>query len=535
MKISLFSAVAGVLFLSGTTASAQAPIIIVEDKHDVSGAVSDMPLMDSAFLNQQVERGDIAAAPPMVDTGLGPVADGRVQSTVNVSVSAATVGAHFQALSAGAGGGGTYNPPDTNGAVGNGQFVQWVNAGFAVYDKTSGALLKGPVAGNSLWAGFGGDCETLNNGDPIVQFDKINQRWVMSQFAVGNNPNKQCVAVSTTADATGTFNRYSFTYPVGDFVDYPKMSTWPDGYYVTYNVFPFSGSGYLGAMVCAMDGASMRTGAAATQVCFGPNATYFGLLVADFDGTVQPTVGAAAFVMGQDSSSSSSNLRMWRFHVDFATPANSTFPFATPTAVPVPSYSTPCTSQTRGQCVAQAGTGILLESLGQRLMHRLVWRMAGNRESIVGVHTVGANNGGPTGIRWYEIRNPSTTPVVFQASTFQPDTKFRFMPSIAMDKMGNIAIGYSVSDASTFPSIAMVGRLRIEPANFLEAEQILVTGAGSQNSSNGTGGNRWGDYSALTVDPADDCTFYYTNEVLPANGVFNWNTYVYSFKFPNCH
>jgi len=130
-----------------------------------------------------------------------------------------------------------YSPPDTNGAVGATQYVQWVNAEFAVFDKVTGALLAGPTEGNALWHGFGGGCEANNDGDPIVQYDKLAQRWVLTQFSISTLPYLECVAVSTTSDATGTYNRYSFSFGNVDYGDYPKLGVWPDAYYMSFNIF----------------------------------------------------------------------------------------------------------------------------------------------------------------------------------------------------------------------------------------------------------------------------------------------------------
>jgi hypothetical protein len=173
-------------------------------------------------------------------------------------------------------------PSDTDGAVGATQYVQWVNTAFAVYNKSTGALAYGPVAGNTLWSGFGGGCETNNDGDIIAQYDKAASRWVMTQFSVSTTPYLQCVAVSTTSDATGSYNRYSFTYGNTQFNDYPKLGVWPDAYYISYNIFN-NGVTFAGAKVCAFDRNKMLTGAAATQVCFQLSTAFGGLLPSDLD------------------------------------------------------------------------------------------------------------------------------------------------------------------------------------------------------------------------------------------------------------
>ena len=225
-------------------------------------------------------------------------------------------------------------PPDTNGAVGATQYVQWVNTSFAVYNKSTGALVYGPAAGNTLWSGFGGRCSTDNSGDPIVMYDQLANRWVMMQFAVSTTPYMQCVAVSQTSDATGAWNRYSYSFGTG-FNDYPKGGVWPDAYYVTYNMFA-NGATFSGAQVCAMDRAAMLSGAAATQQCVQLSTTYGGLLPAYLDGATAPPAGAPNYVVGFDDVNNNA-LRLWRYHVDWATPANSSL--TGPTSIPVTASS----------------------------------------------------------------------------------------------------------------------------------------------------------------------------------------------------
>src|SRR2546421_5182453 len=191
-------------------------------------------------------------------------------------------------------------PPDTNLAVGATQVVQWVNESYAVFNKSTGALVLGPVAGNSLWAGFGGGCQTNNDGDVVVQYDKINNRWILTQFSVSTTPYLQCVAVSTTSDATGTYNRYAFNYGSSEFPDYPKLSVRPDAYYISFNMFTNT---FTGAQVCAYDGAAMRAGSAATQVCFHLSSSYGGLLPSDLDGSTLPPPGSPDFFLNFSSKS----------------------------------------------------------------------------------------------------------------------------------------------------------------------------------------------------------------------------------------
>ena len=421
-------------------------------------------------------------------------------------------------------------PPDTNGAVGATQYVQWVNESFAVFDKATGALVLGPVAGNTLWSGFGGGCQTNNDGDPIVQYDKLANRWIMTQFSVTTTPYLQCVAVSTTSNATGSYYRYAFSYGNTQFPDYPKLGVWPDGYYISYNIFN-NGSTFAGSKVCAFDRAKMLIGdVTAAQQCFQLSTSYGGLLPSDLDGATLPPAGSPNFFLNFGTN----RLNLWKFHADFATPANATL--TGPTSIPVAAFTPACSGG--GACIPQPGTNQKLDSLADRLMYRLAYRkrpvLQSSVESLVVNHSVsvGTNKrNSVTSVRWYELRDPNGTPTVFQQGTLGPsDGTHRWMGSIAMDKQGNIALGYSASSSSVYPSIRYTGRLAGDLVNTMQTENIIQALGGSQLPNLG----RWGDYSAMTVDPVDDCTFWYTNEYLKSNGTFNWSTRIASFKFQGC-
>jgi hypothetical protein len=415
-------------------------------------------------------------------------------------------------------------PPDTNGAVGATQYVQWVNESFAVFNKSTGALVFGPVAGNTLWSGFGGGCQSNNDGDPIVQYDKAANRWVFTQFSVSTTPFLQCVAVSTTSDATSTFNRYSFSYGNTQFPDYPKLGVWPDAYYISFNIFN-NGTTFAGAKVCAYDRNAMVLGNPATQVCFQLSSSFGGLLPSDLDGSAAPPAGAPNVFVNFGSNS----LNLWRFHVDFAIPANSTL--TGPINLPVAPFSPACSG---GACIPQPNTRQKLDTLADRLMYRFAYRNTTTRELAVVNHSVqvsGNKRSQVDGIRWYQLGNlTSGTPTVVQQGTFSPDSNSRWMGSIAMDKVGDIAVGYSVSSSSVFPSIRYTGRVPSDPLGTLEAENSIKAGTGSQLPNL----SRWGDYSAISIDPGDDCTFFYTTEYLKSSGTFNWSTQIASFKFPGC-
>jgi hypothetical protein len=503
-----------ILFL-GQTRSQEKVEVINEVKHDVSPALRDIPPVPEQVGLQRI----IPLRRPHPTLNVTPQDDPIRQTTLG-PLATATTGLNVQGVGVGLGNfSDCCAPPDTNGAAGATQYVQWVNLSFAVFDKGTGNLVHGPVAGNTLWSGFGGPCETRNDGDPIAQYDKAAGRWVMAQ-PVFASPYMYCIAVSTTSDATGSYHRYAFSMP--NFPDYPKLTVWPDGYYASFNMF--SGNSFAGARACAFNRAAMLAGTAATQVCFQESTNVASLLPSDLDGATAPPAGSPNFYMNFGSNS----LNLFRFHVNFTTPNSSTF--TGPINIPVASFSEACGG---GACVPQPSTSQKLDSLADRLMYRLAYRNFGTRESLVVNHSVfvtGNKHSQVDGVRWYEIRNPNTTPVVFQQGTFSPDSNTRWMGSIGMDKVGDIAVGYSVSSASLAPSIRYTGRVPSDPLNTLQSENTILNGAGSQLSNL----NRWGDYSSISIDPVDDCTFWYTTEYLMNNGTFNWSTRIASFKFPTC-
>jgi len=492
-----------------------------EDHHDHSIPLAQMtaaPLRSDVGENEPIRL--------MPNRGKGSPADPIVQSVVG-GAAAPTLGTGFDGLGQGfTGPQGTFSitgaPPDTNAAVGATQVVEIVNTGFAVFSK-SGTVLYGPAATNTLWSGFGGACQTTNDGDGVVRYDALANRWVITQFAnvQTSGPFFECVAVSQTSDATGSWNRYSYQY--SSFPDYPKLSVWPDAYYVTYNLFNASGTTFQGAEDCAMDRSAMLAGTTAIQQCFTTSNSFGGLLAADFEGGTAPPAGEASTVLALGTTATS--LASWKFHVDWSTPANSTF--TGPTTITVASYTPACGST--GTCIPQSGTTQKLDSLSDRLMFRLAYRNYGDHEAIVTNDAVTA--GSSVGIRWYELRGLSGTPTVFQQGTYAPDASYRWMGSIAQDKVGNIALGYSASSSSAHPSIRVTGRLAGDAVGTMtQGETTVLTGGGSQT----TNLSRWGDYSSMVVDPVDGCTFWYAQEYIPSNGTFNWRTHLNSFTLPNC-
>lgn len=419
-------------------------------------------------------------------------------------------------------------PPDTNGAVGAKQFVQMVNVTIAVYAKSNGALQLGPAAIHTLWSGFGGLCEFgggtptfADGGDPVVLYDHLAGRWLVTQlqFDTTFTHTAQCVAVSTTSDATGSYNRYEYDFGT-NFPDYPKWGIWPDAYYNTINVFP--PHGFAGAQACAFDRNAMLAGLPASAICFQQPSTVSSLLPADLDGSALPPPGSPNYLVGLADST---HLNFFRFHVDFNNPANASF--VGPTLISVAPYSEICARATTVACVPEPQPGEKLDGLSDRVMFRLAYRNSGDHESLVVNHTVAG--GALAGVRWYEIRNPSAPFIYQQATLIDPDVNY-WLGSIAMDHAGNMALGFSVSSHTVFPSIYLAGRAPTDPAGAMFGPSVLVNGSGVQFSSF----KRWGDYSSMSVDPTDDCTFWFTSEYYLTTGSFNWSTRIGSFKFDGC-
>jgi hypothetical protein len=424
--------------------------------------------------------------------------------------------------------GGGFVPPDTNSAVGATQVVETVNVAYAVYDKTTGAQLMAPTNIQTLYAPLGGECATGNLSDPVATYDKAAGRWLITMIAFNNSftINDSCVAVSTSSDATGTFHLYKFSYGT-TLPDYPKLGVWPDAYYVTTDSFP-NGGFFTGAETCALDRTNMLAGNAAKMICFQRGTSDFALLPADLDGATAPPAGSPNYEM---DLASSTKLNLYKFHVDFSVPTNSTF--TGPTTLTVASYTDACAST--GTCIVQPSPGEKLDALGDRLMYRLAYRNFGDHEALVVNHSIKAAGTGhaPSAVRWYEVRSPGSSPVIFQQGTVGGGTSSvaRWMGSIGMDKVGDIALGYSKSNATVKPSIEYVGRVPTDTLGKMESAKGVIAGTGVQTNSF----NRWGDYSSMAIDPTDDCTFWYTQEYYKTTGSFNWNTRLASFKFTGCH
>ncbi len=379
-------------------AALRAPSISPNNHNNTSPPLRGMPpATGGVHLNEQ-DEGELPH-PAIVPGALDTV----IQSTLPAPRIPATATNFDGMVAAG------YAPPDTNGAVGPSQYVQIVNASFEVLSK-SGTILFGPVAINTLWTGFGGGCQTNNNGDPTVRYDRLADRWIITQFSVTTTPYLECVAVSATGDPTGAYYRYSFNYGSTAFPDYPKLGVWPDAYYETFNMFT-GGTTFAGAQVCAYDRTKMLAGLTATQQCFTTSATYGGLLPSDLDGTLPPPAGSPNYLVALGATTRAS--ATWKFHVDWATPANSTF--TGPVSITVPAYAEACGG---GTCIPQSGTTNQLDSLADRLMYRLAYRNFGDHESLVVNHSVTA--GASVGVRWYELRVASGTPLALPGWNVRP-------------------------------------------------------------------------------------------------------------------
>ncbi|GAB4500570.1 MAG: hypothetical protein Fur0035_01100 [Anaerolineales bacterium] len=440
-------------------------------------------------------------------------------------------------------------PPDTQGdmgwdpGTGTKYYIQWVNLAFEIWDVTNAAApvsLYGPAAGNTLFTSLGGICAANNDGDPITQFDHLSNRWMMSQFALGFPNNfHQCIAVSATADPTGVWYLYDFQTSSTLMNDYPHFGVWPDGYYMTVNQFDGTSYAWAGAGVAVFERSAMLQGLPARMIYIDTGAVtlnYGGMLPSDLDGT-PPAAGTPNYFMEWDDSTwlgdAADTLRIWEFHTDWVTPANSTFGANAnfdPNAMVATSNVDPTVCASRN-CIPQPGTTQGLDGIADRLMYRLQYRNFGSYQTLVGNHTVDADSTNHAGIHWFELRDTGTGFGLQQDGVYAPDTDHRWMGSVAMDITGDIALGFSVSSSTTYPSVRYTGRLVGDaPGMMSQGEASLIAGTGSQTHS----AARWGDYSMLAVDASDGCTYWYTQEYYATTGSATWRTRIGSFKFPSC-
>ncbi|MEO7917704.1 MAG: hypothetical protein ABIR16_08685 [Dokdonella sp.] len=542
------SALAG-LVIAGLASAAQPTITDVPDvrgefqyaasavRADVSTPLRDMQIIPPGDADGSVFFGSLMVEPEPAGKwtyGNKQDADGALQGWQGPPVLIPAPTQNFPV------GTGSANPPDPNGDVGLTQYVRMSNASFQIFNKSTGASVFGPANINTLWAGFGGDCEFENAGDPVVLYDQFADRWLLTQFSNSTGPGFfNCVALSTTSDATGTYQRYAF--PASVFPDYPKYGVWNNAYvFTTRELGPNSAIGTY-----AIDRNAMLAGSLTPTVI-----TFFqflttgvaqlvgdGLLPADIDGSFLPPPGSPNYLVGSMDDggpygATLDALSFWKFTIDFVTPANSSMVLSA--IIPIAPIDTvfPCAPTAR-DCIAQpAPLGpVDILSYRQRPTFRAAYRNYGSYESIVTSQSVEAAPG-IAGMRWWEIRNPGSVPTLYQDSTYAPgvtDGINRWMGSIAADRNGNMALGFSAGSAALFPSIRYTGRLQEDPLNEMgQGEGTIVTGGGGLTA----GTRRWGDYTSMNVD-VDDCTFWYINEYFAASGT-TWTLRAGSFKFPSC-
>jgi len=400
-------------------------------------------------------------------------------------------------------------PPDTDGDVGPNHYIQMINLSFAIYDK-QGNKLYGPVANSTLWSGFPGPWAGTNDGDPIILYDELADRWMASQFAIYTSNNKyyELIAVSETGDPLGSWYRYAFEFD--EFPDYPKLSVWPDGYYATFHMFAgqFQGTAFV-----AFEREKMLVGDPNAQmVYFGEYGNKFGFQPADVDGDA-PAAGTPGYFTGINFWGNHT-MEIWKMEVDWDNTNNSSFTLDV--------LLTPDSFNNNIGGIPQPGTGNELDDFGNNLMFRLPYRNFGNYSVMLANHAVRVGN--RAGIRWYEMRDEGSGWYIYQQGTYAPDNENRWMGSIAMAADGTIALGYSVSSSTVYPSIRYTGRSPDAPLGEMNLDEIeVVAGAGSQS-----GLSRWGDYSCMSVDPVNDSVFWFTTEYMPGGG---WGTHIVAFDF----
>ncbi len=492
----------------------------------VKGPFTDQPVTPTVF------NGDLRDLPQLPSMGGEIPAPGTIRqpNPVNPNSSTAWVDPitqqapgkgqmpqpimNFEGLMKSDGGG--WTPPDTNGDVGPNVYIQTVNIALGIYNKTTGLPIVKLTYNDFFQGPPGSSCDNNNRGDVVVIYDSQVDRWIVTDFSLPGPNYYECIAVSQTGDpVSGGWYFYELlanTPPFNDaFNDYPKLGVWADGWYMSANMFS---ANFEGVRVWALDRTAMMNGDPLTAIHFDCiSAMCYSILPANIRGALPP-VGSPEYFA---SVAAPNSLNLWQFHTDWSTPGNSTF--TGPVTVQVADFQ-------MADSIPQKGVGQTLDSLGDRMMFQLQYRNLYGVERLYANHSV--NSGGAVGIRWYEIHDPGGTPTVFQQGTYQPDDNYRWMGSIAADGDGDIAVGYSISSSQMYPAIRYAGRLAGETPNLLtQNEAELFQGPGSQSGS-----NRWGDYSMLTIDPTDDCTFWYTQEYATSGS--NWHTRIGSFMFPSC-
>jgi hypothetical protein len=428
------------------------------------------------------------------------------------------------------------NPSDNSLGVGPNEIVQIVNSRLAIFTKKgskypeTGKPLFGPVVTNTLFAGFGGPCEKQISGDAVVRYDQLADRWlfVLPIFRKPsddpNAPYGMCYAVSTGPDPMGNYYRYEFHRPL--FPDYPRPAIWTNGYYLPSS----TGDTVIQKHACAADRAKMLLGESANEQCVIVDGVSF-LNFADIDGRRLPPAGMPEIVMADGGTQlhnvfEDDGIYVWKFSVNWDDPTRTQL--SGPQKIDVAPYHFLCNGQL-SKCVPQPGTDTRLDSQGDKLMQRLSYRNFGHYQSILASHSIDTRAGGG-GVRWYEFRlDKSGTVKLFQQGTYAPDGSYRWMPSIAMDRKGDIGVGYSFGDSSTYPGQRFAARLAGDPKGQMTLhEAVVAEGEASQANT-----LRWEDYTTLDVDPSDDCTFWYVGDYLK-KGEENYSTRIGGYHLPGC-
>lgn len=430
----------------------------------------------------------------------------------------------------------TRNPSDNSLAVGPDDIVQIVNSRMAVYTKkgekydTTGKVLYGPVITNTIFAGFGGQCEHRTSGDAVVRYDQLAKRWlyVLPIFVRPpddpKGPYSMCYAVSKGPDPLGPYYRYEFKRPL--FPDYPRPAIWPDGYYVPTSV----GDTVIKKQACVADRSKMLQGLPSTEQCILVDGVNF-LLNADIDGQALPPDGAPNIMIAAGGTQlrdhfEDDGLYVYKFHVDWNDPSKSSV--SAPRKISVAPYHYLCNGQLT-KCVSQPGTDMRLDAQGDKLMQRLVYRKMGRHEWIAGLHSVDTKSGGG-GVRWYELElDKHREPQLYQQGTYAPGGFYRWMPSLDIDRKGDIGIGYSFGGDPNYAGQRFAARLAKDPKGVLTfKETVLAEGHAAQTNT-----LRWEDYASTAMDPSDDCTFWYVGDYIKSAGA-SYSTRIGGFRLPKC-
>ncbi len=439
--------------------------------------------------------------------------------------------------------GGRITPPDTNGDVGLTHYVQYINLGWVVLNKSNGSVAAGPFAGNTFWQGFGGVCETQNAGDPVVLYDQLAGRWLFSQFTgTSVSDGHQCVALSDGENPLGPYTLYDFVVSPGAFNDYPKIGVWPDGYYMTTH--EFVGQNFQGVNLTVFDRTQMLAGNLNAGFVQFSNVTSgdtldFGTIAGNLEGPNVPPAGTCNYLVHATDVQAfgltgSDRYRFWEACINFSNPNNSTL--AQTTSVNVPAFDVNLCGFSR-DCIFQPNPQ-RLDPLAGFTIYRFNMRYFGSEGVLKGVATNNVDVGGDrAGVQWagFDI-NPSNNAInIGDAGDLLGvidfgDSLSRWMGSATLDQDGNIGIGYTRSSSASFPSVYYTVHERgVDGAGAVQQEAVCVNGTGAT-----TGANRWADYASASMDPVDQCTFWITNEYVETTGNFNWNTRVCAFQIPSC-